>query len=138
MLRRKRAELVEALERQLGARLGEDALESLDEAIEIGDRSVLVHGQDVELGMLQLKREELRQVDEALRRLRSGDYGSCRSCEAEIDEERLKIVPFATLCVDCKRREEVENRRVETTGRGFRAGFRDVREAASDGDEEDD
>ncbi|MGH7858926.1 MAG: TraR/DksA family transcriptional regulator [Candidatus Binatia bacterium] len=138
MLREKRSDLVRALERHLGARLGDDVLNSLDEMIEIGDRSVAVLGQDVELAVVQMKRNELRQVDEALRRLRGGEYGSCRSCEAEIEEERLEILPFATLCVDCKRREEVETRRVETTGRGFRAGFRDVREAASEGDDEED
>jgi len=136
MLVAKRAELVATLERQLGMRAEEDLLRSLDETIEIGDRSVLVHAQDVDFGVLQMRRDELRQIDEALKRLRAGEYGRCEDCEVEIEEERLATLPFATLCVDCKRRQEIDEKRVETTGRGFRAGFRDVREGSLDEDED--
>ncbi len=44
---------------------------------------------------------ELTQVKNALRRLREGEYGICESCGDEIAVERLKVMPFATLCVDC-------------------------------------
>jgi RNA polymerase-binding transcription factor len=128
MLAAKREELFGALHRELGERIAEDALTSQDEKIEIGDRSVQVLDEDLELERLERKRRELRQVDEALGRLERGEYGLCEDCEAEIAEERLEILPFATRCVDCERKREIEEKRVETTGRGFRAGFRDVRE----------
>jgi DnaK suppressor protein len=128
MLGAKREELFATLARDLGERFGEDALTSPDEKIEIGDRSVLVLGEDVELERVAMKRRELRQIDEALSRLARGDYGLCEDCDAEIAEERLEIVTFATRCVDCERKREVEAKRVEDTGRGFRAGFRDVRD----------
>lgn len=135
MLMAKRAEIFVALRRELGARLEEDALTSQDEKIEIGDRSVAVLGQDVELERLAMKRRELRRIDDALGRLDQGAYGPCEDCGAEIAEERLLILPFATRCVDCERKHEVEERRVETTGRGFRSGFRDIRESGDDGEE---
>ena len=131
----KRTALIEVLERQFGEQLGEDPLSALEETIEVGDRSVSIHGQDIELAVVQMKRDELRQIEGALRRLRSGTYGRCEECDAEIDLARLEILPFATTCVDCKRRREAEERRFETTGRGFRAGFRDIRKG---GDDEDD
>jgi DnaK suppressor protein len=139
MLVAKREELFAELRREFGERIAEDALTSQDEKIEIGDRSVLVLDQDVELERLSMKRRELRQVDEALARLWSGEYGRCEDCESEIAEERLEIRPFATRCVDCERKREVEERRVEDTGRGFRAGFRDVRddEEEEEGPEEE-
>ena len=128
MLNAKRAELFLTLQREFGERLEEDALGSQDEKIEIGDRSVSVLGQDVELERLEMKRRELRRIDEVLERLDLGNYGLCEDCDAEIAEERLEIVPFATRCVECERRREVEEKRFEATGRGFRAGFRDIRE----------
>ena len=135
MLMAKRAEIFVALRRELGERLEEDALTSQDEKIEIGDRSVAVLSQDVELERLAMKRRELRRIDDALGRLDQGAYGLCEDCDAEIAEERLSILPFATRCVDCERKHEVEERRVETTGRGFRSGFRDIRENGDDGEE---
>src|SRR5262245_17359496 len=135
MLAANRAEIFGALQRELGERLEEDALTSQDEKIEIGDRSVAVLGQDVELERLAMKRRELRRIDDALGRLDQGAYGLCEDCDAEIAEERLLILPFATRCVDCERKREVEERRVETTGRGFRSGFRDIRESGDDGEE---
>jgi RNA polymerase-binding transcription factor len=137
MLEEKRHDLFQALRREFGERLEKDALGSQDEQIEIGDRSVSVLGQDVELGRLEMKRRELRRTDEALARLEEGSYGLCEDCDAEIAEERLEILPFATRCVECERRREIDEKRVEATGRGFRAGFRDVREEAEEIDDSD-
>lgn len=45
-------------------------------------------------------------IDDALRRIEDGTYGKCVNCGAPIPEERLEAMPWATLCIDCKRREE--------------------------------
>ncbi len=50
-------------------------------------------------------------VDEALRRLYGGAYGTCESCSQPIARERLEVVPHARLCVRCKEREEKAGRR---------------------------
>ena len=50
-------------------------------------------------------------VDEALRRLYNGNYGTCESCQLPIARERLEVVPHARLCVRCKEREEKAGRR---------------------------
>ncbi len=44
---------------------------------------------------------ELSQVKQAVRRLNLGEYGICEECGDEIAVERLKAMPFATLCVAC-------------------------------------
>jgi DnaK suppressor protein len=137
MLEQKRSEILRSLERELGERLSEDALTAQDEKIEIGDRSVAVLGQDIELGVLELRRAELRRIDDALAHLEDGSYGICQDCGADIGEERLRIVPLAIRCVDCERRHELESKRIESTGRGFRAEFRDVREEEPDGEGEE-
>ena len=48
----------------------------------------------------------LADIDAALRRIEEGTYGICVNCGAQIAPERLEAVPWATLCIECKRKEE--------------------------------
>jgi len=48
----------------------------------------------------------LYHIDEALRRIDRGDYGKCVSCGKQIGLDRLKAVPHARLCIQCKSAEE--------------------------------
>ena len=41
------------------------------------------------------------QINSALHRMETGDYGICTRCGAEISEGRLEIVPYAALCIKC-------------------------------------
>jgi DnaK suppressor protein len=45
----------------------------------------------------------LSEIDAALGRIEEGTFGLCAVCGAQIDEERLEAVPYATLCIDDKR-----------------------------------
>lgn len=48
----------------------------------------------------------LAAIDTALARIEAGTYGTCVNCGAHIPPERLEAMPWATLCIDCKRKEE--------------------------------
>jgi RNA polymerase-binding protein DksA len=48
----------------------------------------------------------LGDIDAALKRIEDGTYGVCVTCGAQISPERLEAMPWATLCIDCKRKEE--------------------------------
>jgi len=48
----------------------------------------------------------LKDVDEALAKLKRGNYGYCEKCRKEIESERLKLVPEAKLCLKCSRKKE--------------------------------
>ena len=48
----------------------------------------------------------LEAIDAALQRIEAGTYGKCVNCGAQIPEERLEAMPWATLCIECKRKEE--------------------------------
>jgi DnaK suppressor protein len=48
----------------------------------------------------------LAAIDSALARIDEGTYGTCVNCGAQIAPERLEAMPWATLCIDCKRKEE--------------------------------
>lgn len=45
-------------------------------------------------------------IDAALERIRKGDYGKCQGCGRQIQRARLKAVPHARLCIECKSAEE--------------------------------
>jgi DnaK suppressor protein len=52
---------------------------------------------------------ELKQIEDALARIRAGHYGICEQCGQVIKKARLKAIPFTTLCVSCKEEEERES-----------------------------
>jgi DnaK suppressor protein len=60
----------------------------------------------IEFALLQMRAEMLTRIDEALRRLDAGVYGSCVECEGEISERRLRALPFAVRCQACEERRE--------------------------------
>jgi RNA polymerase-binding protein DksA len=48
----------------------------------------------------------LHQVEEALARIEEGTFGTCEVCGQPIHPERLRALPYARLCINCKAREE--------------------------------
>ncbi len=54
--------------------------------------------------LLDQTREQLGQVDAALRRLDEGRYGQCERCGKPIAAGRLAARPTATTCIDCASR----------------------------------
>jgi RNA polymerase-binding transcription factor DksA len=86
------------------------------EAEQVPELSTL-EGHLAEAGALTLDREidytleeatqaHLEAVDLALGKIEQGRFGLCESCSQPIASERLEALPWATLCIDCKRREE--------------------------------
>ncbi|MCZ6519573.1 MAG: TraR/DksA C4-type zinc finger protein [Actinobacteria bacterium] len=54
-----------------------------------------------ELSIEQNTLDLMRKVDHALTRVKTGDYGICENCGAAIPIERLDVLPYSTLCVEC-------------------------------------
>ena len=48
--------------------------------------------------------QRLEKIARALFRIKRGNYGNCENCGKMISTERLAIVPSATLCVACERK----------------------------------
>ena len=57
-------------------------------------------GRDYQIFLKQKK--ELEEINEALKKIEEGTYGICEMCEDPIQEERLKIKPFAKYCIICR------------------------------------
>jgi len=99
-----KAQLIEEqqlLEDQL-AQLPIQGRRSLGYGNHMADDATAAFEQARELALRQNLERTLRQVEHALRRFERGTYGICEECGQEIDPERLQVLPYATLCLNCK------------------------------------
>jgi DnaK suppressor protein len=66
------------------------------------DQAQMSHDEFVSLRMNSLDYVQLRLIEQALDRIRSGDYGTCLACEEPIPPKRLHALPWAKYCVPCQ------------------------------------
>lgn len=59
-----------------------------------------------EMALAANAREMLVQTERALDRLDAGTYGLCENCGNPIGKARMQAFPRATLCVECKQKQE--------------------------------
>ncbi len=78
---------------------GEDVQDLADQASESYDR-------ELASSLSEAERARLESVEKALGRVEEGSYGVCETCEKDIPLPRLKVLPFACLCVSCQEKEE--------------------------------
>lgn len=54
-----------------------------------------------ELSIEQNTLDLLRKAERALEEIDAGTYGTCEACGKAIPVERLEVLPYSTLCVEC-------------------------------------
>ena len=64
----------------------------------------------IELRTRDRERKLIKKIDESLLTVKSGDYGFCEACGAEIGVRRLEARPTATKCIDCKTLDEIREK----------------------------
>ncbi|ABA58040.1 hypothetical protein Noc_1557 [Nitrosococcus oceani ATCC 19707] len=65
---------------------------------------------DIDLAIVDLHIEEIRNIEQALMRFPKGNYGICIDCNTDIDYQRLQINPTVKRCFDCQTRHERTHR----------------------------
>ncbi len=66
--------------------------------------------EQVMMSLAQVEAKEIEQIDNALKKLKSGKYGICERCGKKINKQRLRAIPFVYLCIKCKEAEEIYGR----------------------------
>ncbi|MDX3581475.1 TraR/DksA family transcriptional regulator [Streptomyces europaeiscabiei] len=99
---RLRAEL-EASERSLTGLMRDSGDGAGDDQADTGAKNIT---REHELSLAHNAREMLDQTERALDRLASGTYGLCENCGNAIGKARMQAFPRATLCVECKQKQE--------------------------------
>ena len=91
-----------ALQTELQQRLDKTQSDERHEVEERDDTTAqLWQASEIRDGLNDEAADELRDVNRALARLDTGDYGICTNCDEAIDPRRLEAVPYAELCVSC-------------------------------------
>jgi DnaK suppressor protein len=102
VLERKESELVQIL-RKRDAIAIEKSADQMDEIQLATERDLAIRNVDRESGLL-------RDVQDALRRIHGGEFGTCMDCESEISPKRLVAVPWAARCIQCQEAADRERR----------------------------
>ena len=101
----KRAEIignVRGMETERNASLGDIAHMPLHMA-DVGSDNF---EQEFTLGLMESERERLRDIEEAILRMREGYYGVCLESGRPIQKMRLEFAPWAKYCIDVARAKE--------------------------------
>lgn len=91
-----------------------------------GDAGSDAYDRDFALSVLAKEQDALYEIEQALRRIKSGSYGVCEISELKIPIARLEAIPFARLTVECQAQWEKEygNRRFRPSDEvGFSGGI---------------
>lgn len=88
-------------------KLGKEYNAQFENPHDIEELALLDIIEDTGIAVADIRRQELEAMDEALKRLEDGTYGACTECGEDIDEERLKVMPFAAACVKCQKGQEM-------------------------------
>ena len=99
------AQEVEVLEDGLGESLEDSSEESIYDQ-HMAETASATLDREMDLSLEENSQVALARIDRALAKLDEGSYGICDSCKGPIADDRLRAVPSAALCIDCKRREE--------------------------------
>ena len=97
-LREKAAEL----RRRMSADKAAAIVSRLEDPSDSGDLSQQSHEEWLFLNRNNLEKTLLREVEEALLRVREGTYGVCQECDEPISPKRLQALPWAKFCVRCQ------------------------------------
>jgi DnaK suppressor protein len=94
---------IDQAESEIAERLGDAVGSAGDDPADAGAKTFQ---REYELALTQNARDLLVLTERALARIDDGTYGICESCGQPIGKARLLAFPRATLCVECKQREE--------------------------------
>lgn len=121
------------LQRTLGSR-GEIVIQGSPDALDEVQYAI-----DRDLTIRRLDREAalLREVNAALERIDDGSFGQCLDCDQAISLKRLKALPWASLCLECREKRDLAARLLHANRTSLRrAGDRTSPEQEHHGSED--
>jgi DnaK suppressor protein len=94
------------------------------------------YDRDFALSLLSQEQDALYEIEEALKRIDAGTYGTCEMSGKQIPEARLEAIPFARFTVECQT--QIEKQRKATRVRQpVTSLFGLTEEEGGEGEEED-
>jgi DnaK suppressor protein len=99
----------EELLRQMRGGLADSRLDRLGARFDdLADRASDSLYNELAHGVAEIATADLRRIDRALEKIDKRTYGRCEACGKAIPKARLRVLPFADLCVGCQEQFESE------------------------------
>ena len=109
-IRRELEQQRKALLNEAGVMIGQGLMIGSENLPDLGDQATAVADQNFMLRLKEREQKLLKKIDEALDRITQGTFGICESCGGEISFKRLKARPVTTLCIECKTKQEEDEK----------------------------
>ena len=74
------------------------------------DRASMESDRNFTLRIRDRERRLIGKIQEALHRIEEGSFGICEECGEDISSERLEARPVTTLCIECKKKQESDEK----------------------------
>ncbi|MFZ5943860.1 MAG: TraR/DksA C4-type zinc finger protein [Bacillota bacterium] len=104
-LKEEYSELINSLDQGLNDPLGETISELSLYDNHPGDIASEVYERGKDIGFKTYALQQIEKVEDAMEKLKQGNYGICDKCGQPIPEERLETIPLTTMCVKCREEE---------------------------------
>jgi DnaK suppressor protein len=79
-----------------------------DIAQDVADKAESSYTKEFLLSLSDAEREQLFQIDAALKRIERKEFGSCQMCQKEINKKRMNALPWTPYCIECQEKSESE------------------------------
>ncbi len=109
-IRRELEQQRKALLNEAGVMIGQGLMIGSENLPDLGDQATAVADQNFMLRLKEREQKLLKKIDEALDRITQGTFGICESCGGEISFKRLRARPVTTLCIECKTKQEEDEK----------------------------
>jgi DnaK suppressor protein len=86
--------------------IGDETEETTFQDNHLGDIATATFDREMASTLEDNSAHVLAEIDAALKRIDEGTFGVCTRCGQPIDAERLEALPWATLCIEDKRKQE--------------------------------
>ena len=104
--RRRVVDAIENIHTENPGSLADETEEPTFQDNHLGDVATATFDREMASSLEENSTRVLAEIDAALERIDEGTYGLCVKCGKPIGVERLEALPWATLCIDDKRKQE--------------------------------
>jgi len=77
---------------------------------DFGDQAAIETDHNIMLRIREREKKLINKIDQALEKIENNTYGICEECGGNIGEKRLEARLVASLCIDCKIKQEKSER----------------------------
>ena len=101
-LQKKQHELLDSYERdkEAGNAQPDDGIQDL------ADKAASAYSKELNFSLSDTERNLLMLIEDALTRIKEGNYAVCTNCSNTIGDKRLQAVPWTPYCIDCQELQE--------------------------------